>query len=166
MSRLISLGFIYKMQPCLCSSYSSYLDKDIRCSLCCAEQLGTNWTKSRHSSSVSASCTLLMWKAVIMRTSDFSFSLVHGSIALSLYFMAKLVGLKLSSDLSSLFPCFLWGYWILQSLTVCTCAFAALWFTLLILIRGWFVSSQQAEHPVCPDLWAVPSMKIPSRWNL
>ena len=49
--------------------------------------------------------TLAMWKAVITRTSDFSFRLVHGSIALShSYYMAELVGLKLSPNLSSSFP--------------------------------------------------------------
>lgn len=83
--------------------------------------------------------------------------------SLPFYFMAELVGLKLSSNLSSPFPRILWGYWILWSLTVCTCAFAALCFTLLILTRPQFVSSEQAGRPVCPDLCALPSVKIPSK---
>lgn len=75
--------------------------------------------------------------------------------SLPFYFMAELVGLKLSSNLSSPFPRILWGYWILRSLTVCTCAFAALCFTLLILTRRRFVSSEQGRAPclsrfMCP----------------
>lgn len=70
-----------------------------------------------------------------------------GQLPLPLYFMAELVGLKLSSNLSSPFPRILWGYWTLWSLTVCTCAFAALCFALLILTRRRFVSSEQAGAP-------------------
>lgn len=65
--------------------------------------------------------------------------------SLPFYFMAELVGLKLSSNLSSPFPHILWGYWIPRSLTVCTCAFAALCFTLLILTR------QRLCHPNRPS---------------
>ena len=78
-------------------------------------------------------------------------------------FMAELVGLKLSSNLSSPFPRILRGYWILWSLTVCTCAFAASCFTLLILTRRRFVSSEQAGRPVCLDLCALPSVEILSQ---
>lgn len=50
-------------------------------------------------------CTPPMRKAVIIRTSDFSLSLVHGSIALSpFYFMAELVGFRLAPNLSPLIP--------------------------------------------------------------
>lgn len=83
--------------------------------------------------------------------------------SLPFYFMAELVGLKLSSNLSSPFPRILSGYWILWSLTVCTCAFAALCFTLLILTRRRCVSSEQAGRPVCLDLCALPSVKILSQ---
>lgn len=83
--------------------------------------------------------------------------------SLPFYFIAELVGLKLSSNLSSPFPRILWIHWILWSLTVCTCAFAALCFTSLILTRQRFVSLEQTGclfvqiYVPCPQWKSLPT---------
>lgn len=73
------------MQPCLCSSDSSRLDKDVGCSLCCGEQLGTsgNWTKPHAHSQRAALCWCgrqSLWERVI---------------SLSVWFMGQLLFLSL-----------------------------------------------------------------------
>lgn len=149
------------MQPCLCLSDSLCLDKEVArsfwgggcSSFCAAAGDRCEPDKPPHSSSSllkhSPDCkphiSLLSANMEGGHYGNKWFLFQPGSWVNGTYphyFMAQLLRMKCSSNLSSQFPHILWGYWILQSLTVCSCAFAALCFTLLILTRGWFVSSQ------------------------
>lgn len=161
MSHLICLTFKFdKAELCLCV-FDSTLQTFVCVSVCVCVGGGHHSTEQLETS---RSWTILLWphphsqhcklhirqlfantKAVITETSDFPFSWVHGSIALA-FSMSRQSRWDWSAlNLSSTFPRILWAYW---SLTVCTCAFAALCFILLILTRRRFVSSEQAGCPL------------------